>query len=192
VADIVAKDLSTLLKFDTNFFVAINLSGPDLLTADTVNLLRQVITTSHARPCNLHVEATERCFLQADHSRWMIALIRSMGMPVAIDDFGTGYSSLSCLQTLGLDALKIDKTFVETIGTDGATSQVVPHIIEMAHSLELTMIAEGIESPAQVEFLRKRGVRFAQGWLFGKPMDLASLCASISKPRPVENPVLHV
>jgi sensor c-di-GMP phosphodiesterase-like protein len=192
VADIVAKDLSTLLKFDTNFFVAINLSGPDLLTADTVNLLRQVITTSHARPCNLHVEATERCFLQADHSRWMIALIRSMGMPVAIDDFGTGYSSLSCLQTLGLDALKIDKTFVETIGTDGATSQVVPHIIEMAHSLELTMIAEGIESPAQVEFLRKRGVRFAQGWLFGKPMDLASLCASISKPRPVEKPVVHV
>jgi sensor c-di-GMP phosphodiesterase-like protein len=191
VADIVAIDLSTLLKFDTNFFVAINLSGPDLLTADTVNVLRKVIDTSHARPCNLHVEATERCFLQADHSRWMIALIRSMGMPVAIDDFGTGYSSLSCLQTLGLDALKIDKTFVETIGTDGATSQVVPHIIEMAHSLELTMIAEGIESQAQVEFLRNHGVRFAQGWLFGKPMDLASICASISKPRPVEKPVVH-
>jgi len=191
VADIVAKDLSTLLKFDTNFFVAINLSGPDLLTADTVSLLRKVVDTSHARPCNLHVEATERCFLQADHSRWMIALIRSMGMPVAIDDFGTGYSSLSCLQTLGLDALKIDKAFVETIGTDGATSHVVPHIIEMAHSLELTMIAEGIETQAQVDFLRKRGVRFAQGWLFGKPMDLASLCATISRPRPVEKPVVH-
>jgi sensor c-di-GMP phosphodiesterase-like protein len=191
VADIVAKDLSTLLKFDTNFFVAINLSGPDLLTADTVSLLRKVVDTSHARPCNLHVEATERCFLQADHSRWMIALIRSMGMPVAIDDFGTGYSSLSCLQTLGLDALKIDKAFVETIGTDGATSHVVPHIIEMAHSLELTMIAEGIETQAQVDFLLKRGVRFAQGWLFGKPMDLATLCATISKPRPVEKPVVH-
>ena len=103
--------------------------GPISSPHDTVDLLRKVIVTSHARPCNLHVEATERCFLKADHSRWMIALIRSMGLPVSIDDFGTGYSSLSCLQTLGLDALKIDKSFVETIGTDGATSQVVPHII---------------------------------------------------------------
>ena len=188
VADIVAKDLSTLLKIDSNFYVAINMSGPDLLTTETVDLLRKVMTMSHALPGNLHVEATERCFLQADHARWMISLIRSMGMPVAIDDFGTGYSSLSCLQTLGLDALKIDKAFVETIGTDGATSQVVPHIIEMAHSLELTMIAEGIETEAQVEFLRKRGVCFAQGWLFGKPMDIASLCVSLSKPRKVEKP----
>jgi sensor c-di-GMP phosphodiesterase-like protein len=190
VAEIVAKDLATLIKVDPNFYVAINLSGPDLLTTNTVNLLRKVLTTSQARPCNLHVEATERCFLQADHSRWMIALIRSMGMPVAIDDFGTGYSSLSCLQTLGLDALKIDKAFVETIGTDGATSQVVPHIIEMAHSLELTMIAEGIETPAQVEFLRKRGVRFAQGWLFGKPMSLDSLHALLSNPRSAERPIV--
>ena len=191
VADIVAKDLSGLLKIDRDFYVAINLSGPDLLTTNTVNLLRQVISTSHAQPRNLHVEATERCFLQADHSRWMIALIRSMGMPVAIDDFGTGYSSLSCLQTLGLDALKIDKAFVETIGTDGATSQVVPHIIEMAHSLALTMIAEGIESPAQVEFLRKHGVAFAQGWLFGKPMNITSLCASLAKPRTLKKPEVH-
>ena len=192
VAEIVAKDLSTLLNIDPNFYVAINLSGPDLLTTDTINVLRNVLTTSHAQPSNLHVEATERCFLQADHSRWMLALIRSMGMLVSIDDFGTGYSSLSCLQTLGLDALKIDKAFVETIGTDGATSQVVPHIIEMAHSLELTMIAEGIESPAQVEFLRRRGVRFAQGWLFGKPMNLAAICAALSKQRTVERPEVLV
>jgi sensor c-di-GMP phosphodiesterase-like protein len=188
VAEIVTRDLPTLLMFDPNFWVAINLSGPDLLTTDTVTLLKKVLATSHARPCNLHVEATERCFLQADHSRWMIALIRSLGMPVSIDDFGTGYSSLSCLQTLGLDSLKIDKSFVETIGTDGATSQVVPHIIEMAHSLELTMIAEGIETGAQVDFLRSRGVRFGQGWLYGKSMKITALCSSLYMSQTAKSP----
>ena len=134
VAEIVAADLPHLMAIDPDFHIAINLSGPDFLSTDTVNLLKDVLATSHARPCNLHVEATERCFLQADHSRWMIALIRSLGIAVSIDDFGTGYSSLSCLETLGLDALKIDKSFVETIGTDAATSQVVPHICAAAAS----------------------------------------------------------
>jgi sensor c-di-GMP phosphodiesterase-like protein len=192
VAEIVARDLPGLLRIDPDFYVAINLSGPDLLTTDTVNLLKKVIATSHARPCNLHVEATERCFLQADHSRWTIALIRSLGMPVSIDDFGTGYSSLSCLQTLDLDELKIDKSFVETIGTDGATSQVVPHIIDMAHSLGLTMIAEGIETGAQADFLRSRGVRFGQGWLYGKSMKITALCASLYMAQTTKSPEVLV
>ncbi len=192
VAEIVAADLPALLAIDPDFHVAINLSGPDLLTTDTVQLLQNVIVNGHARACNLHVEATERCFLQADLSRWMISLIRSLGIVVAIDDFGTGYSSLSCLQTLGLDLLKIDKSFVETIGTDGATSQVVPHIIGMAHSLDLAMVAEGVETKAQANSLRKRGVHFGQGWLFGKPMGIAALCATLSKSRAVERPEVLV
>ena len=186
MAEIVAADLPALLAIDPDFYVAINLSGPDLLTTNTVQMLRTVIRTSHARPSNLHVEATERGFLKADQARWMIELIRSLGIAVSIDDFGTGYSSLSCLQTLDLDALKIDKAFVDTIGTDGATSQVVPHIIEMAHSLELAIVAEGIETAAQADFLRRRGVRFGQGWLFGKPMNIASLSASLHEQRRVE------
>jgi sensor c-di-GMP phosphodiesterase-like protein len=187
VAEIVAADLPAMLAIDPDFHVCINLSEPDFLTTDTVHLLKNVITTSHARPCNLQVEATERLFLQADLSRSMIAKIRFLGIEVAIDDFGTGYSSLSCLQTLGLDAIKIDKSFVETIGTDGATSQVVPHIISMAHSLELAMVAEGVETATQADFLRVRGVHYAQGWLFGKPMSIASLCASLHAQQTAES-----
>jgi len=188
VAEIVTADLPTLLAIDPDFHIAINLSGPDLLNTDTVHLLKNVIVTSHARPSNLQVEATERRFLQTAHSRWMIDAIRSLGIAVAIDDFGTGYSSLSCLQTLGLDAIKIDKSFVETIGTDGATSQVVPHIIDMAHSLELVIVAEGVETKTQADFLLRRGVQYAQGWLFGKPVSLAALCESLHAQQMVESP----
>jgi sensor c-di-GMP phosphodiesterase-like protein len=186
VAEIVAADLPALLAIDPDFHVAINISGPDLLTPATVPLLKKVLSTSHALPCNLQVEATERRFLQTAHSRWMIDSIRSLGISVAIDDFGTGYSGLSCLQTLGLDTIKIDKSFVETIGTDGATSQVVPHIIGMAHSLDLVIVAEGVETAAQADFLIKRRVHFAQGWLFARPMSLASLCGSLRAKQAVE------
>lgn len=179
VAEIIAADLPSILKIDCDFYVSMNLSGPDLLSRKTVPMLRSIISNGDARPCNLQVEATERHFLQGDDVRDLIAVIRSNGIAIAIDDFGTGYSSLSCLQTLGLDSLKIDKSFVETIDTDGATSQVVPHIIYMAHSLGLTMVAEGVETEAQAQFLRKRGVHYAQGYHFAKPMNIASLRASL-------------
>jgi sensor c-di-GMP phosphodiesterase-like protein len=179
VAEIVAADLPSMLDIDRDFYVSMNLSGPDLLSRKTVPMLRSIISDGHARPCNLQVEATERHFLQSDDVRDLIAVIRSIGIGVAIDDFGTGYSSLSCLQTLGLDSLKIDKAFVETIDTDGATSQVVPHIIYMAHSLGLVMVAEGVETEAQALFLHKRGVHYAQGYRFAKPMNVASLRASL-------------
>ena len=179
VAEIVAADLPSFLHCDPDFHVAINLSAPDLLSNRTTGLLKRMLRVSGARPANLKVEATERGFLQGSEARGIIASIRALGIEVAIDDFGTGYSSLSCLQELGVDILKIDKSFVETVGTDGATSQVVPHIIGMAHSLKLIMVAEGVETEAQADFLRARGVPLAQGWLFGKPMAAASLCAGL-------------
>jgi sensor c-di-GMP phosphodiesterase-like protein len=172
----VAKDLPQLIQLDSDFKVAINLSAQDVSSEGTVDVLQRLLQTSGAHSSNLEVEATERGFLQGVEARKILARIRKMGIGVSIDDFGTGYSSLSCLQTLGLDTLKIDKAFVDTIGTDGATSQVVLHIIEMAHSLNLDMVAEGVETEAQALFLRERSVRYAQGWLFGKPMPVGILC----------------
>lgn len=183
VAEMVARDLPTLLSLDSEFHVAINLSAADLRSAATLALLERTLKGSGAQPANLVVEATEHGFLQGEETSLLIGAIRRLGIRVAIDDFGTGYSSLACLQALELDELKIDRSFVETIGTDGATSGVVPHIIEMGHSMGLKMVAEGVETEAQAEFLFSRGVTCAQGWTFGKPMPLKDLHAALVEQR---------
>lgn len=181
VATTVARDAGELLRRDPEFLFSLNMSAADLEAEQTAEVLQRILEVSGARAGNIMIEATERGFLHGDAPRAMVSRLRSLGFRVAIDDFGTGYSSLSCLETLALDYLKIDKLFVETVGTDGATSQVVKHIIEMARSLRLEMIGEGVETEAQAEFLRQQGVRYAQGWLFAQSMAVEALSEGVQQ-----------
>jgi sensor c-di-GMP phosphodiesterase-like protein len=175
VTEIIARDAWDLFRQYPDFRIAINLSSADLKSQRTSELLRRLIREVKAGPHNFIVEATERGFMHADAARQVISQLRADGIQVAIDDFGTGCSSLSYLETFELDLLKIDNSFVEAVDTEAATSQVIPHIIEMAKTLKLQIIAEGVETEAQAQFLRERGVQYAQGWLFGKPVPLADL-----------------
>jgi sensor c-di-GMP phosphodiesterase-like protein len=185
VLDLVERDAGDFLARHPDFHIGINLSPADLRSGEIVERIDALLARTGARPTNLIVEITERGFLHLDSARAVIAALRDRAIDVAIDDFGTGYSSLSYLETLDLDYLKIDRSFIEAIGTGAPTSQVVGHIMAMARTLDLRMIAEGVESEAQAEFLRTHGVHYAQGWLYGKPMpfaDVARLAAGARRP----------
>jgi sensor c-di-GMP phosphodiesterase-like protein len=179
VVDEIAAAAGEVFRRYPEFHIGINLAAADLHDEDTVLMLRHLAAATGARRNNIIVEATERSFTDHSLASDVIAKLRAEGFPVAIDDFGTGYSGLSHLERIKFDYLKIDKSFVETIDTDAATSEVILHIISMAKSLKIEMIAEGVETELQAQFLRERGVRFAQGWLYGKSMPLADLLRSL-------------
>ena len=181
VFELIARDVGDHLARHPDFHVGVNLSPADLRSYAIVDHIDMLLARTGARPSNLIVEITERGFLDLDAARPVLGALRARGVEVAIDDFGTGYSSLSYLETLDLDFLKIDRSFIEAIGTGAPTSQVVGHIMAMARTLNLRMIAEGVESEAQAEFLRTHGVHNVQGWLFGKPMPFADVVRTLAR-----------
>jgi sensor c-di-GMP phosphodiesterase-like protein len=175
VMTLIARDTDGYLAGRPDFHVAINLCAGDIQSLAIVGKLERLIAHCNASPSNFILEITERGFLDLDAARLVLEELRAHDIEVAIDDFGTGYSSLSYLESLHVDYLKIDRSFIEAIGTGAPTSQVVGHIIEMARTMRLRMIAEGIESDAQAEFVRSHKVQFAQGWTFGRPMPFAEV-----------------
>jgi len=175
VLALIHQDVGDFLADRPDFHVGINVAPADFHAGDFLDCLRRCLLSMKAAPGNLILEVTERGLLDPVVARKTTGALRASGFAVAIDDFGTGYSSLSYLESLELDYLKIDRSFIEAIGTGAPTSQVVQHIIAMARDLKLRMIAEGVESQAQADFLRAHGVQYAQGWLFGKPMPFAEV-----------------
>nr|WP_239996624.1 EAL domain-containing protein [Photobacterium phosphoreum] len=121
----------------------------------------------------LVLELTEREALEvSDFTQRLFQQLKGLGCKIAIDDFGTGHSSLVNLQQIDLNYLKIDQIFVKNIGIDSTSEHLIETTVEMAKRLSLSLIAEGVETEAQAEYLQQQGVDFLQGFLFAKPIPL--------------------
>ena len=119
----------------------------------------------------LCLEITESALMRdSNAAAEMLSALRGLGVRLAIDDFGTGYSSLAQLQRLTLDTLKIDRSFVTGLGSSADAEAIVTSIIAMAHAVDLTVVAEGVENGTQLRLLRELGCDQAQGYYFGKPL----------------------
>lgn len=182
VVQLVEQDMRHFLAADPGFHLALNLAATDLHSGAIVDQFDALLARGSARAGNLIVEITERGILDVKAALSVIGSLRERGIGVAIDDFGTGYAGLSYLESLPVDFLKIDRSFIEAIGTGAPTNEVVAHIIRMASAMGLAMVAEGVETEAQAEYLRARGVQLAQGWLFGRPMPLGEFMSGLARP----------
>jgi len=135
-----------------------------------VDAVAAAIAEAGIEPDQLVLEITETQLLgDADATARRFADLRGLGVRIALDDFGTGYSSLSYLHSLPLDTLKIAKPFVDGLPAGGREAGFVPMIIDLAHTLELEVIAEGVETPEQLAALREAGATLGQGFLLGRP-----------------------
>ena len=166
---------STLPRCD-QLWVSVNLSPFQLSRPDNLAAMRAILTDPAAQPDRVILEVTETA-LAADIDGGIAALrtLKNLGLRIAIDDFGTGFSSLSTLARLPIDILKIDRSFVSG---DEPTARSVPlleGILGLAHKLSLTVIAEGIEQPDQLDLLRDLGCPMGQGYLLGHPLPVAEL-----------------
>ncbi|MES2663964.1 MAG: EAL domain-containing protein [Pseudomonadota bacterium] len=152
--------------------IAINISAIEFRSKDFLNSVQKIFAETKISPEYLEFELTESVLMQdAESAISMLTTLRDMGVNIAIDDFGTGYSSLSYLKQLPIDTLKIDQSFVQDIATDSNDAAIVNAIIAMGESLKYQVIAEGIESKEQLNFLKASKCAQGQGYLFSKPVN---------------------
>ncbi|HKE36234.1 MAG TPA: EAL domain-containing protein [Candidatus Baltobacteraceae bacterium] len=158
-------------RFGIDLLLAVNLSGRQFLHYNLIKSIEDAMRSVQYHPKTLEFEITESVAMHnAEDSIGIMRQLKSIGIALALDDFGTGYSSLAYLKRFPIDKLKIDRAFVRDIPDDANDLAIVSAIIAMAHALGLKVQAEGVETEAQMEFLRDCGCEYAQGYLFGRAL----------------------
>ena len=171
-------------KGTSEISVAVNLSARQFAREDLAQSITSVLQESDLEPRFLEIEITESTVMHnANRAAGILQQLKEMGIRVAIDDFGTGYSSLGYLKRFPIDSVKIDRSFIQDIPNDRDDVAITCAVIAMAHSLRLKVIAEGVETEEQYQFLRDHDCDEMQGYFFSAPIDAAELVRLISGPR---------
>lgn len=154
----------------SNFHIAINISDIQLRDEGFIGFVSEMLEKYNIPPKYIEFEITEGVIMQSVVKNIELLIeLKRLGVSIALDDFGTGYSSLSYLKSLPIDVLKIDKSFVDGIGVDEKSEYIAESIIKLSHSLNLKVVAEGVETKEQLGYLNKMKCDIAQGYYFSKP-----------------------
>ncbi|KGE66052.1 MULTISPECIES: EAL domain-containing response regulator [Pseudomonas] len=156
--------------------VSVNVSGHQLIEGDLIADIARILAQTGVEPHWLEVELTEGSLMEnTQHTIASLQRLHAMGVKISIDDFGTGYSSLAYLRRFPIDTLKIDIAFIREVTSNPQDAAITRTIIELAHSLNLRVVAEGVETQAQLAFLKDAGCDQIQGYLFSRPLPVATL-----------------
>jgi diguanylate cyclase (GGDEF)-like protein len=163
--------------------ISVNVSAAQLNNGAIVDHIRGALTISGLNPASLIIEVTETALMQnADATARRLRAIKKLGVRIAVDDFGTGYSSLAYLQQFPVDCLKIDRVFTDAIAASPESRALIGTLVQLGQDLGLTTLAEGVETPAQLDHLRSGGVDEIQGFLLSRPLDPHALESQILEP----------
>lgn len=166
-------------------FVGVNFSVKDFSAIDLPGLLQAAIEEKQMDPLQIHLEIVESLLMESpEKARTVLEKCREIGINISIDDFGSGYSSLSYLHFFPIDTLKIDQSFIRTLSKDQGSKVLVKAIIGLAHNLGMKVIAEGVETAADAEYLRSQGCEYIQGYFFSKPLAIEAATEFVQKWQP--------
>ena len=165
------RSWQTQFPSDPPLSVNVNISPKQFAQSDLAAQLGRILQETGLAPSCLNLEITETIAMaDAQRSAAIFSALKALGVRLDIDDFGTGYSSLSRLQGFPVDTLKIDRSFISRVDTDDETAEIVRVIVMLAQGLQLHVVAEGVETQAQADWLKNIGCEFAQGYFFSKPV----------------------
>jgi EAL domain-containing protein (putative c-di-GMP-specific phosphodiesterase class I) len=151
--------------------VAVNVAGREMSSAALPMLVKNMLQKHGVEPSMIVMEITERTLVkEGEVNNDVMAELANLGIGLSLDDFGTGYSTLGYLKRMPIESIKIDQSFVEGIPGDADSCAIVHAMLEVARHFKLKVVAEGIETPEQVEYLRGIGCEFAQGWFYSRAL----------------------